>query len=198
MEKRAILAAVLMAALLMAYQFLFFKPAEQPTPPPQKAPTTETPQPGQARPGATSPPSGTEPAPPQPVTPKEAPAIVERTATESGPLYRAVVSSHGGRFDAWDLDYRGVKPMVVKGLLGPRGLTVIRSGATPQRVAFNLSPGSLTLTKDAPRGQLVLSGEDGFGLRITETMDFHADTYVVQRSRSSIVAWLELISRVSL
>ena len=184
MEKRAILAAVLMAALLMVYQFLFFKPAEQPAPPAQKAPATQAQQPGQTKPGDVPQPPATQPVPPQPVTPREAPAVVERTARASGPLYRVVVSSEGGRFDLWDLDYRGVKPMVVKGLLGPRGLTVIRSGASPQRVPFNLAPESLTLSKDVPRGQLVLSGEDGFGLRITETMDFQEDTYVVQHTIS--------------
>ncbi len=42
MEKRAILAAVLMAGLLMAYQFLFFKPTEQKPAPPDKQPAPQT------------------------------------------------------------------------------------------------------------------------------------------------------------
>ncbi len=109
---------------------------------------------------------------------------MERTATVRTPLYRAVVSSLGERFDAWDLDYRGVKPMVVKGVLGPRGLTVARSGGAAQIVAFNVSPESLTLGGDAARGQLALVGEDGFGLRITETLTFQASTYVVEHSIS--------------
>ena len=172
MEKRAILAALLMAGLLMVYQLLFVKP--EPSAPPKTEPQTNTaPVPA---PAVSAPPI----APSAPVAAKEAPAVPEKTAVVETPLFRAVVSSQGGRFEAWDLIYRGSKPMVINGELGPVGLTVARNGNAAQRVAFTLSPESLTLTKGTARGELKLVGEDGFGLRITKILRFDADSYVVQ------------------
>src|SRR5262249_32424576 len=103
-----------------------------------------------------------------------------RTAVVTAPLYRAQVSSQGGRLDAWDLDYRGVKPMVVKGQFGPKGLEVIRPAGAAAIVAFNLSPESLALGSTGSKGELKLTGEDGYGLRVTETLKFHADSYVAE------------------
>src|SRR5262249_54266866 len=161
MEKRAILAAVLMAGLLMVYQFLFVKPAEQP-PPSQKAPApTQTKDAG--NPAGSAPAPKAPPTPAEAVPPKEAPAVPERTAVVTAPLYRAQVSSQGGRLDAWDLDYRGVKPMVVKGQFGPKGLEVIRPAGAAAIVAFNLSPESLALGSTGSKGELKLTGEDGYG-----------------------------------
>ena len=174
MEKRTILAVVLAALLAIAYQILFVKPPEpQPQAPTQKKdvpPVTSAPvAPGPAAPIVTA-----------PITPKEAPAVPERKAVVEAPLYRAVVSSQGGRLEAWDLNYRGQKPMVVNGDLGPRGLTVSRSGGPAQGIAFAVSPDSLVLSKGADQGEVKLVGEDGFGLRITETLRFRSDSYVVE------------------
>src|SRR6266508_1889781 len=174
MEKRTILAVVLAALLAMAYQILFVKPPE-PQPP---APTQKKDVP----PPASAPPVSPGPAAPSvaaPITPKEAPAVPERKAVVEAPLYRAVVSSQGGRLEAWDLNYRGQKPMV-NGDLGPRGLTVSRSGGPARAIAFAVSPDSLVLSKGADQGEVKLVGEDGFGLRITETLRFRADSYVVE------------------
>ena len=70
--------------------------------------------------------------------------------------------------------------MAVNGVLGPRGLTVARGGAPATPVAFALSAESLKLGSDMPQGEIKLTGEDGFGLRITETLRFRADSYVVE------------------
>ena len=174
MEKRAILAAVLMAGVLMLYQFLFV------TPEPAKPPTPDGKSTASA-PVAPATPAPTAPAAGAPVPPREAPAVPERRAVVETPLYRATVSSRGGRFDAWTLHYRGDKPMVVDEL-GSLGLTVGRPGKPAQPVEFALSADSVTLGKDSSPGELKLVGEDGFGLRITETLRFRSDTYLVERS----------------
>jgi len=173
MEKRAILAALLMAGLLMVYQILFVKPQE----PQPQAPAQQKSAPVASAPMAAAP---AAPSSAAPVPPKEAPVVPERKAQVETPLYRAILSSQGGRFAAWELKYRGQKPMIVDGELGPRGLSVVRGGGPPQRIAFTVSPDSLTLTKEAAQGEMKLVGEDGFGLRITETLRFRADSYVVE------------------
>jgi len=173
MEKRAILAALLMAGLLMVYQILFVKPQE-PQPP---APAQQKSAPVASAPMAAAP---AVPSSATPVPPKEAPVVPERHAVVETPLYRATLSSRGGRFTAWELKYRGQKPMIVNGELGPRGLSVARSGGPAQPIAFTVSPDSLTLTNDAALAEMKLVGEDGFGLRITETLRFRADSYVVE------------------
>jgi YidC/Oxa1 family membrane protein insertase len=169
MEKRAILAAVLMAGLLMVYQFLFVK-----APPPHSAAPSAPAQ--QAQEATPAPPPE---APPPPVTPKAAPQVPEQRAIVQTPLYTAVVSSEGGRIEAWDLTYRGLKPMVVSGEIGPLGLAVSRDGSTPRTVPFMLSPDALTLSEGVRRGELKLVGEDGFGLHVTDIMRFDAEGYTV-------------------
>lgn len=176
MEKRAIIAALLMAGLLILYQTFFIQTPEAPAPPPKAE------QPA-AKPAASPAPA---PAPPQAAaaapTPVSVAAVPLRTARVGGPLYEAQVSSRGGDFSAWQLNYRGLKPMIVPGLLGPRGITVERAGQPPRVVEFTLSPESLDLGRAAERGEITLVGEDGFGLRITETVRFRADGYDVERA----------------
>ena len=111
MEKRALLAAVLMAALLVAYQMFFFPtPRETPAPKrPAQIPTPATPPPAPA-------------AAPAPVTPlAAAPRPPQRLAVVETPMYNAVVSSEGGKLQELVLKYRGAKPMVIVGDLGPAG-----------------------------------------------------------------------------
>jgi YidC/Oxa1 family membrane protein insertase len=182
MEKRVVLAAMMMAGLLMLYQTLFLSPPAE-TPKPQN---TET----QAKP-PTSPtaPPGVAPAPASPgpvsagaaVPATSAAPVPEHTASVESPLYRAKVISRGGDLQEWELTYRGQKPLVMPGLLGPTGLTVERAGAPAQIVDFTLSADRLVLTPEKPEGELRLSGQDGFGLRINETLRFRADNYTVER-----------------
>jgi YidC/Oxa1 family membrane protein insertase len=175
MERRAILAALLMAGLLMVYQLVFVKPTpHQITTPPQEQKEEQAPpaNQNQVKPVV---PSAEEAVPP-----KEAPGVADHEATVETPLYRAVVSSDGGRFETWDLIYRGVKPMVVDGELGPLGLTISGGGKPARRIRLAIAPDSLKLGQGADQGEMKLVGEDGFGLRVTEVMRFHADSYVVE------------------
>src|SRR2546425_5316124 len=134
MEKRAILAAVLMAAVFIVYQ-TFFLPVEPPAPqkaPAQTAAPAPTPQPAPApapAPLVTPPPRGAPgPRPPQ------------RLTTVDAPLYRAVVSSEGGKLQELTLKYRGEKSMVIIGDLGPAGLLVSPdAGAAAMAVPMTVS-----------------------------------------------------------
>lgn len=175
MEKRAILAAILMAGLLLVYQ-TFFSPA--PEPPAPKPPAGASTSEGPAQPLAPlpSPPAGAPAAPP-PARP--AAAIAERLVTVETPLYRASVSSLGGALREWQLNYRGDKPMVVPGVLGPRGVRVERAGAPVQEVQFSMSGERLSLGRERPQADVTLTGEDAFGLRIVKTLRFRADGYTV-------------------
>ncbi|PWU18092.1 MAG: hypothetical protein C5B48_15145 [Candidatus Rokuibacteriota bacterium] len=173
MEKRAILAAVLMAALLMIYQILFVKPPEPQ--PAGRSEQKETPAPPHQS-GPTEP----APSPVMQVAPKEAPSVPERQAVVDTPLYRAVVESKGGRLGAWELRYRGDKPMV-DGELAPQGLVVSRPGVSATPVRVSLSEDSLRLERGSAPAELTLMGQDGYGLRITSTLRFQPDSYVVEQ-----------------
>jgi YidC/Oxa1 family membrane protein insertase len=172
MDKRTTLALLLMAALLMIYPAIFMRSEqEKKSTEKMEAPAAPTKAPDSVpAPGA---------ALAAPVPPKEAPAVPNRTATIEAPLYRAEVNSVGGELRAWELHYRGAKPMVAPGFLVSRGLSVARAGQPPRLVGFALSTDKLTFGPSTRTGDLVLTGEDGFGLRVTETLRFHADSYLV-------------------
>src|SRR5580765_959831 len=194
MEKRAIIAAMLMAGLLMVYQFLFVKPEPQhPQPPGQK---TEAPVSQGSTPPVASTPGPVSATSPPPA--KEVPRPAERTAAVDTPLYQVEVGSNGGEIKAWVLRYRGEKPLVVGGLTGSEGLEVGRPGTPPQPVAFSIEPQALKLTKENPAGTLTLAGQDGFGLEVSETLGFRGDSYVVEQSikvenRHSVAQSVEII-----
>ncbi len=171
MDKRTALALLLMAGLLMIYPALFMKT-------PQRAgEKSETQAPLDKPPGAPPVPVPTET--PAPLTVKEVPAA--RAAVVETPLYRAVVGSAGGAIQAWDLHYRGEKPMVLPGAVGSQGLMVMRPGQAPRPIAFTLSTDAMRLDKGKPEGELRLVGEDGFGLRLIQVLRFRADSYVVEQ-----------------
>jgi YidC/Oxa1 family membrane protein insertase len=172
MEKRAILAALLMAALLVIYQTFFL-----PTPPPTSEKAGPQPETKASRP--------IEPAPAAPAAPPPLPAARSvprppgRTAIVETPLYRAVVSSEGGKLQAWTLHYRGEKAMVESGELGPRGLVLGRPGARSEVVPLTLSADAITLDARRPEGDLVMTGEDPYGVRVRQTARFKAHEYTV-------------------
>jgi YidC/Oxa1 family membrane protein insertase len=175
MEKRAILAAVLMGAVFLLGQ-LFLFPTPPATPPVEQVPTA----PKTAETPATK---AETPAPSAPVaTPPVAPAPrvrpQQRLATVETPLYRAVISSEGGKLQELVLKYRGDKPLVMVGDLGPKGLVVGRPGGPAEPVPMTLSSESLKVTSSQPRQELVLTGEID-GLKIRETLVFHADSYTI-------------------
>ena len=174
MDKRTTLALLLMAALLMIYPAIFMRQEPERAPhkteaPPTPAKQAETPEPP-------------IPAAATPLPPKEATAAPERTAVVETPLYRAEIVSAGGKIQGWELHYRGAKPMVAPGILISRGLVVSRPGQPSRSVGFMLSSDKVVLPAGGGTGELVLTGEDGFGLRVTETLRFHADSYVVDHN----------------
>jgi YidC/Oxa1 family membrane protein insertase len=171
MDKRTTLALLLMAALLMIYPAIFMRQEPERTPQKTEAPATSPKQAETAAPPAQ--------APATPLPPKEAPTVPERTAVVETPLYRAEIGNAGGRVQGWELRYRGAKPMVAPGVLMSRGLLVNRPGQPARSVGFNVSRDKVTLPAGGGSAELVMTGEDGFGLRITETLRFHADSYVV-------------------
>ncbi len=174
MEKRAILAAVLMAAVFIAYQ-TFFLPMGQEAPAPQKpltqtAAPTSTPQPAPA-PAAT---------PQMTPAPRGAPAPrpPQRLTTVEAPLYRAVVSSEGGKFQELSLKYRGEKPVVIVGDLGPAGL-LVSSGSSAPAAPVPMTMGAESVSVKPGRAEsLVLAGETD-GLRVRQTLRFDPDSYVI-------------------
>jgi YidC/Oxa1 family membrane protein insertase len=176
MDKRTTLALLLMAALLMIYPAIFMRSEpEQKAAPKTGAPASAAKAVEPAAPVTPGPPPVA--AAPPPV--KEAPAVPERTALVETPLYRALVASSGGRSESWELRYRGQKPMVAPNALTSKGLVVIRPGQAARAIPLTLSSGKLELGPGTPSGELVLTGEDGYGLRLTETRRFHADGYLI-------------------
>jgi YidC/Oxa1 family membrane protein insertase len=172
-EKRAILAAVLMAAMLLIYQMLF-QPAPRPEAPKEQPAAVPAPTaPGPA-------PQPTAPAPPPPPLPAKAPPPA-RSASIQTRLYEAEISSSGGKISRWELDYRGRKPMVITGILGPTGLLIQRAGTPVEPLTFSLSADSVRPGPGGAQGEIVLSGEDGFGLRVTQTLRFVEGDYAVER-----------------
>src|SRR5262245_9530089 len=83
--------------------------------------TSQAPAPVKSEPPAPAP----APAP-LPVAPAPAAAAdnrpPQRIAGVSSPLYEGAVSSEGGKLQVWTLKYRGEKPMIIIGELGPSGL----------------------------------------------------------------------------
>jgi YidC/Oxa1 family membrane protein insertase len=190
MEKRAVLAAVLMAIVFIAGQYLFFPPTPE-APPQQKstAQHADRSESGKQQAPATQPSGQSQissgkdekkstPPPSVPNMPPRAERPPQRLATVVTPLYRAVVSSEGGKLQELTLEYRGSKPMVIVGELGPGGVVYGPAGRM-EPIPMQLSTTDLRLGPDRPVGDLVLIGQVE-GVTVTETLRFHADTYVIE------------------
>jgi YidC/Oxa1 family membrane protein insertase len=171
MEKRAILAAVLMAAVFIIYQTFFF-PMEPPAP--QRPPAETT----------TAPPPPTEPTPAAPPTVTPTPRVApgprppQRLAAVEAPLYRAVVSSEGGKLQELILKYRGEKPVVIVGELGPTGLHVSPDPSVPAAVVPMALSAEAVSVKPGRAESLLLAGETN-GLRVNQTLRFDPESYVI-------------------
>ena len=176
MEKRAFLAVALMAAVLILYQTFLAPPI--PDVPPASPPQQQAEKPATPAPGLAPVPKPSEPAAPAvPAAPAE-PRPPQRLARVTTPLYDAVISSEGGKLQELTLKYRGEKPMVIVGELGPAGL-VIGSKDAPSGtvIPMQLSADALSVTPDKP-SELVLTGTHE-GLRIREVVTFRADAYAI-------------------
>lgn len=174
-EQRVFVAVALMAAVLIIYQAMFVPPPEGIPPvaqPPQQAERTPAPAPAVV-PSPQPPPS----APPAPVQPGPRPP--QRITRVSTPLYETSVSSEGGKFQDFVLRYRGEKPIVVLGDLGPTGMVVSGPGSpTGAVVPMEPSVETLRLGADRQAGEIVLVGSQD-GLLVRETLTFRADAYTV-------------------
>src|SRR5437588_660810 len=169
MENRAVLAAVLMAALLILYQVLF---VSSPAPPPPASAPEGVAKPVPT-PGKTAPPPAVLP-PARPL-----PRLAERTVAVDTPLYHAIVGSEGGRLLGWTLHYRGEKVLAERGQMGLSGLILERPGVGGAPVEFTITGGPVTLDGKAGEDTLVMTGEDAYGVRVRQTATFRADQYAV-------------------
>ena len=176
MEKRAILAAVLMAGLLVVYQAWFF-PSGQDTKPPAEAPAGKAEAPPPPTPAVPAPAPGPA-APPVAATPRERTPVSQRTAVVEAPVYRAVVSSEGGKLQEWTLRYRGEKRVVAVGEFGPTGLTVGVERRPGEVLPMELTPDGVKLEAGKPTGEITLRGQDD-GLTVTESLGFRADDFTI-------------------
>ena len=176
-EQRTFLAVILMAAVLIIYQY-FFIPHEPP--PAGNASSTAT-APSEAP--ATGPaPAPAAPAPTTPMLPAPAAASEsrppQRLARVSAPLYEAAVSSEGGKLQEFTLKYRGEKPLIIIGELGPSGLVLASGNASAQVVPMDLAADHVTPSRERPSQDLPMSGAPE-GLRVRQTLTFRADSYTI-------------------
>jgi YidC/Oxa1 family membrane protein insertase len=160
-----------MAAVFIIYQTFFF-PMEPSAP--QRPPAETT----------TAPPPPTEPTPAAPPTLTPTPRVApgprppQRLAAVEAPLYRAVVSSEGGKLQELILKYRGEKPVVIVGELGPTGLHLSPHPSVPAAVVpMALSAEAVSVKPGRPES-LVLAGETN-GLRVNQTLRFDPESYVI-------------------
>ncbi|HEU4367886.1 MAG TPA: membrane protein insertase YidC [Methylomirabilota bacterium] len=179
MEQRAFLAVVLMAAVLIIYQSFLVPSQETPAPAPPKQEHAAPPpsQPPAVTTGTPAPAPSPIQVPPPTAPEASAPQRITRVMT---PLYDAAVSSEGGKLQELMLRYRGQKPMVSVGELGPTGLVIARPGApSGQVVSMQPSTDALRVGPDQPKQEVVLTGSHD-GLRVREALTFGADTYAIE------------------
>jgi len=176
-EQRVFLAIVLMGAVWILYPYFLGHEA-----PPARNASTTTQAPVPAKPIAPAP--TPSPATVAPVVPAPAPAAdnrpPQRLARVSSPLYEAAISSEGGKLQELTLKYRGDKPLIIIGDLGPAGLVVAPPGnASAQVIPMALAAERVSVGPERPTQELALTG-DVAGLRIREALTFRADNYTVE------------------
>jgi YidC/Oxa1 family membrane protein insertase len=113
---------------------------------------------------------------PVPTAPSDA-KVPQRITKVVTPLYDASVSSDGGKLQEFVLRYRGEKPMVAIGDLGPTGLVIAKDGS-PQVLPMELSKDSIKLGPEQPSQDLVLTGSLD-GLRVRRKQTFKSDEYTI-------------------
>ena len=171
--KRTMLAVALMAVVLILYQMFLVSPMPVEPPPVERA--AEQPAPQRAAPAA--------PVAPPPTTPEvsarpDRPRPPQRVATVETPLYRAAVSSEGGKLQEMTLHYRGEKPLVLVGETGSTGLVVAPRDGAGEVVPLEIEGRSLVLGPEQRTGTLVMTGQLD-DLRLRQAMTFSADQYLI-------------------
>jgi YidC/Oxa1 family membrane protein insertase len=176
-EQRAFLAVILMAGVLFASQFLFAP--QEPPPSGNTSATAPAPAPAPAPPKAQP-----QPSPPTATVPVPAPATADarppqRLAAVSTPYYEAAVSSEGGKLQEMTLKYRGDKPMIIIGELGPAGLVLAQAGgAAGQVVPMEVPVERLSPGQGGGAPDLTLTGTQS-GLRVREVLTFRPASYAI-------------------
>jgi YidC/Oxa1 family membrane protein insertase len=200
MEKRALMAMMLILAVLLVYQMFFVgekPPADQPA---ATAPTgtsagdegRQTAEPGQALSGEGAPVAGGSPGVPDAAGQALAQAAVAATEVPARevvvrtPLYRVVFSSRGGAVTSFRLNrYPGVDNQPVELVPaaedGPFGLALLtRRGDRVDLAAapFEMSAESLTVAAGGQASlDMVFTSVDGLSVR--KTCAFLGDTYTI-------------------
>ena len=176
-EQRVFLAIIMMGVVWVVYT-TYFVPHEAP-PARNASPTTQAPAPA-----PTPSPSGpTATAPTVPVLPAPAAGAEsrppQRLTRVVSPLYGAAISSEGGKLQELTLKYRGDKPMIIIGELGPSGLVLAPSGNTSAQVLpMSIGAETVTVSRERPREELLLTGAMD-ALRVRQTLTFRADDYTI-------------------
>ncbi|MBI3455367.1 MAG: membrane protein insertase YidC [Candidatus Rokubacteria bacterium] len=189
MEKRVLIAIVLSVAILVAWQVLFSPPPSQAPPRGGQEPSARPPGPS---PAATPGPASIEGATPIPrLSPPPPAAVAERPAEVDTPLYR-VTFGRDGTVTAWVLHYRGSKPLILGGALGPLTVGFGRPGRPSEVVSLSPAAERLELSARHPTGTLAFRGATADGLRIERRLTFRADSYRIDveldaaRSRAGV------------
>lgn len=175
MEKRTLLAVAISIAILLAYQYLFLKPAAQPVSG-GNAPGVSAGQ--EAKQAAATQPSVNQPA----AVPEPGPAVPEREVVVDNDLYTATLSSSGGTIKSILLKrYKDEKgnPIVLKGdaALPPFSLGA-NEGFQFSHAPFEVLGSDVTLTPGVNTASLVFDYAAG-STSIRRTYTFHYDDYAI-------------------
>src|SRR5262245_63400150 len=181
MERRTLVVVLLTIALLIGYTWALEYFFPRTPPPPTRSGATDIPPP---RPTDDPARAAATPVPP-PAAPTRLPAVgvaeaaqPPRLVTVDTALYRAVVSSEGGKLQEFTLKYRGDKPLVITGDLGPLGLAVSpQANAEPVVVPMDIRGESSATGSGQPR-ELLLTGTIE-GMRVRKTLRFSIDTFAI-------------------
>ena len=180
MEKRAILAIALSAAILILYQ-MFFAPT--PPPPLEKTISGETPQ---AARESKAPEVTPVLPPPRPVPTVLLPVAAREIRLET-PRFRAVLGTPGGTIVDWVVKYRGERSVARPEGPPPFTITIRRPGQPEaEPIAFSTHSGDLTLSEARKEGSVRLEGVDRFGLGVR--LEFH---FQAQEDRVEVRVTLE-------
>ena len=185
MEKRAILAVALMAAVLILYQTILCR--HRPRSADGASQKTARPRQRRQRPRRRQSPSAGAAA--APGSAEGAAVPPQRLARVETPLYRRGVSSEGGQLQELDApvsrrEADGHRRRPRPRRAGDRCGRASRRG----RSRFRLSPTRSSSRPTSRAARLVLTGEDGLGLRVPEMMRVPADSLCdrARRPRSRI------------
>jgi YidC/Oxa1 family membrane protein insertase len=189
MQIRALLAVIISLIILVIYQAYFAPPPPPPEKPaPEKAQTAvpakeepvKTVSPGEKIPGVTPPPQA-----------RPAPAIKAEPGKKvviDTPLYTAVFNTRGARLQDFrvkkylDKIGEGAKPIDLAtenlGSANPFGLEMTHANFpfSPD-LLFRVNADALKLGPDRKQGELLFSWNSPEGIKVTQQMIFHADSY---------------------